>query len=68
MKRIATPCVSQCWLNPVLGLCEGCGRTRDELANWCFITQDERLAIMAVLPERLQALRQTVAEPVAKAV
>ena len=57
MKRIATPCVNLCWMNPALGLCEGCGRTRDELAQWCFMTEEQRLAIMAVLPARLDDLR-----------
>ena len=50
---MSTPCVSFCWLDPDHGLCEGCGRTRDEIANWCFITEEERLAIMAELKERL---------------
>ena len=53
MARISTPCVSYCWTDPDHGLCEGCGRTRDEIAKWCFITEDERLAIMAELKERL---------------
>jgi predicted Fe-S protein YdhL (DUF1289 family) len=57
MKRIATPCVNLCWMNPVLGLCEGCGRTRDELTQWCFMTEDQRLAIMATLQSRLDELR-----------
>ena len=54
MNRISTPCVSFCWSDPDHGLCEGCGRTRDEIASWCFISEDERLAIMAQLKERLE--------------
>lgn len=69
MKRIATPCVSLCWMNPALGLCEGCGRTRDELAQWCFMTEDQRLAIMATLPGRLETVRvqREMPDPQAKA-
>jgi predicted Fe-S protein YdhL (DUF1289 family) len=55
MSRLSTPCVSFCWIDPEHGLCEGCGRTRQEIASWCFIDEDQRLAIMAGLPERLQA-------------
>ncbi len=53
MQRISTPCVSFCWIDPDHGLCEGCGRTGDEVANWGFITEDQRLAIMAELKQRL---------------
>jgi predicted Fe-S protein YdhL (DUF1289 family) len=63
MKRIATPCVNMCWMNPVLGLCEGCGRTRDELAQWCFMTEDQRQTIMATLRERLDAAHAAHEEP-----
>gem|GEM_PF-811831 len=56
MSRISTPCVSYCWIDPVHGLCEGCGRTRAEIASWCFITEDERLALMPGLKDRLVAL------------
>ena len=53
MQRISTPCVNICWTDPDHGLCEGCGRTRDEIGNWCFITEDQRLALMPHLKERL---------------
>lgn len=53
MERISTPCVNICWTDPVHGLCEGCGRTRDEIGSWCFITEEQRLALMPQLKERL---------------
>jgi predicted Fe-S protein YdhL (DUF1289 family) len=56
MSRISTPCVSYCWIDPNHGLCEGCGRTKDEIASWCFITEDERLSLMPGLKARLAAL------------
>ncbi len=64
MTRISTPCISYCWTDPDHGLCEGCGRTRDEIGQWCFITEDERLAIMAELRDRLS---NALAEKAAKA-
>jgi predicted Fe-S protein YdhL (DUF1289 family) len=53
MARISTPCVNICWTDPDHGLCQGCGRTRDEIASWCFITEEQRLAVMAQLKARL---------------
>jgi predicted Fe-S protein YdhL (DUF1289 family) len=34
-------------------LCEGCGRTLAEIAQWGRLSEAERQAIMLVLPERL---------------
>jgi predicted Fe-S protein YdhL (DUF1289 family) len=45
--------VNICWTDPVHGLCEGCGRTPDEIGSWCFITEEQRLALMPQLKERL---------------
>lgn len=53
MDRISTPCVNFCWIDPGEDICEGCGRTRAEVARWGFITEAERRAIMATLKERL---------------
>jgi predicted Fe-S protein YdhL (DUF1289 family) len=54
MTRVSTPCVRVCILDPETGLCEGCGRTRDEIARWFRLSEDERLQIMAELPERMR--------------
>jgi uncharacterized protein len=47
-----TPCVSICVMDPVTGLCEGCGRSLQEIAAWGMLTPDQRKAIMAELPKR----------------
>ncbi len=60
MDRVSTPCVNFCWIEASHGLCEGCGRTRDEISRWYLLSEDERLAIMASLRERLVA---AVGEP-----
>jgi predicted Fe-S protein YdhL (DUF1289 family) len=31
---ISTPCIRVCILDPDTGLCEGCGRTSEEIAAW----------------------------------
>ena len=54
MSRPSTPCVRVCILDPETGLCEGCGRTREEIARWFRFGEDERLRIMAELPERMR--------------
>lgn len=41
-------------LDAASGLCEGCGRTRDEIGLWGSLPESQRLAIMALLPERLR--------------
>jgi hypothetical protein len=41
-------------IDPETGLCEGCGRTREEIGQWFRLPEEERLRIMAELPERLR--------------
>ena len=50
---ISTPCIKICVIDPVTKLCEGCGRTLTEIAQWGRLSEAERLAIMAALPKRL---------------
>lgn len=51
-----SPCISVCVLDPVSELCEGCGRSLDEISQWSRMTEDERRAVMARLRERLEGL------------
>ena len=52
---ISTPCIRVCLLESATGLCEGCGRTGDEIATWGRLSEDERVAIMATLGDRMRA-------------
>ena len=54
MTRASSPCIKVCILDPETGLCEGCGRTREEIARWFRLPEEERLRIMAELPERMR--------------
>lgn len=47
-----TPCIHVCVIEAESGLCEGCGRSLDEIARWSQFTVEERAAIMRDLPER----------------
>jgi uncharacterized protein len=58
-KSLETPCVDICHLDKATGLCEGCGRTGDEIASWIKFTDADRRAIMAILPLRLEKLART---------
>ena len=50
-----TPCIRVCSLDPLTGLCAGCGRTTDEIAGWMRFSDEERETIMENLPARLAA-------------
>ena len=54
MTRASTPCIRVCILDPQTGLCEGCGRTREEIAAWFRLSEEDRRRIMADLPERMR--------------
>jgi len=52
---ISSPCTKVCVIDSASGLCSGCGRTLGEIAAWGSLSEDERRAIMAALPERMKA-------------
>ena len=54
MTRVSSPCIRVYTLDPETGLCEGCGRTREEITRWYRIPEEERQLIMAELPERMR--------------
>jgi uncharacterized protein len=52
---VSSPCISTCVIDGPTGLCLGCGRTLPEIARWGRMSEDERLAVMATLQERMKA-------------
>ena len=50
---IESPCIKICTLDARSGLCLGCGRTIDEIAQWTTMSAEERQRVMAELPGRL---------------
>jgi hypothetical protein len=54
---ISSPCTKVCVIDSATGLCSGCGRTLSEIAQWGSLSEAERVAIMASLPERMKAKR-----------
>lgn len=51
-RPIATPCVKVCAVDGATGYCLGCRRTLPEIAGWARLSDAEREAIMAALPDR----------------
>jgi len=45
LPAVQSPCVNICRMKD--GLCEGCGRTLGEIAEWSMATDDRRRAILA---------------------
>ena len=51
-----SPCVGICTLDETTGYCLGCGRSRDEVAQWVAMSEDQRDAVWLKLPARLETL------------
>lgn len=41
-----TPCVGMCELDQTTAICNGCGRTYEEIQNWPGLTDKEKMKIM----------------------
>lgn len=52
-----SPCEKICMIHPTAGLCIGCYRTAEEIANWTSYNQKERLTLKAELPTRADRLK-----------
>jgi uncharacterized protein len=56
MPSIESPCAKICVLDPISGLCLGCGRTLREIERWSELTASERASVIMELPARLAGL------------
>lgn len=54
-KRLDSPCIDVCRLDPRTGLCVGCLRTMDEIAGWAGFSPAQRQQVLALLPTRRKA-------------
>jgi len=52
MANVVSPCIGICRINIQSGLCEGCLRTRDEIAAWIDMRDDQRRQVVLVLEQR----------------
>ncbi|MDX1354502.1 MAG: DUF1289 domain-containing protein [Halomonas venusta] len=42
VPRPLSPCIQVCNIDPASSLCQGCGRTLDEIASWGSMTEAEK--------------------------
>ena len=47
-----SPCIDICQMDPESGLCVGCGRANDEIANWSSYTDEQKKSILKELKSR----------------
>ena len=49
---IDSPCNDICTTDQENGLCIGCGRTQEEIANWLFYTNEQKKKVLKALESR----------------
>lgn len=54
---LPSPCISVCRMAAVSGWCEGCFRTRDEIAFWSQASDTGKRAVWNLIEQRMAALR-----------
>ena len=54
---VASPCISICRMSARTGLCEGCFRTRDEIAGWGSAHDDSKRSLWKTIVQRMAALQ-----------
>lgn len=50
--EVDSPCIKICVLHRMSGLCIGCYRTGEEIAQWSAMSPEQRKTLMAELPAR----------------
>ncbi len=51
-ERVPSPCISVCRIEPSSGLCEGCLRTLDEIAQWGSMSDRGRREVLHAIDTR----------------
>lgn len=54
--KVPSPCISVCRMDPRTGLCEGCLRTVEEIAQWSVATEEVKRAVWMEIKRRQDAL------------
>jgi predicted Fe-S protein YdhL (DUF1289 family) len=58
--HVPSPCISVCQMDARTGLCLGCRRTLQEIADWLEMTPEEKLATLARVAERAPHVNQNL--------
>jgi predicted Fe-S protein YdhL (DUF1289 family) len=51
-EMIPSPCIGVCRIRPSSDFCIGCARSREEIANWSILTDEQKSAVWELLPDR----------------
>lgn len=65
-ETIESPCKLICELDIAMGLCTGCGRSREEIATWTRMSRAQRAFVMTQLKSRLGELEQRATDQARK--
>ena len=52
VKKLVSPCVSICQMDPEDEFCLGCFRTRSEIASWSNMNQESQMMLLEALVGR----------------
>jgi len=52
MREPPSPCNQVCRIDPENGLCLGCKRTLEEIADWPMLSRSDKLELLAALKKR----------------
>lgn len=50
---VSSPCIGICRMDDSAGVCAGCLRTRDEIAAWSTMRDEQKRQLLQVLDQRL---------------
>lgn len=54
---VPSPCISVCRMSAATGWCEGCFRSRDEIAGWSRADDDSKRELWKIIEQRMAALQ-----------
>ena len=61
--EVASPCINICVIDDATGLCTGCMRTADEIADWGSKSSQTKREILSRLDARRAQLGQAESDP-----
>ncbi|MBK9522510.1 MAG: DUF1289 domain-containing protein [Rhodocyclaceae bacterium] len=50
---MSSPCIGICRIDDFSGMCEGCGRTMEEISGWPSASEAEQQQTLATVAERM---------------
>ncbi|MBK9624933.1 MAG: DUF1289 domain-containing protein [Rhodocyclaceae bacterium] len=50
---MSSPCIGICRIDDFSGMCEGCGRTMEEISGWPSASEAEKQTTLAIVDERI---------------